>query len=81
MQGQWFSAIDGFKVYLLGNPIIWWGNLVVLAAFVFVYAYQAYRRQRGAYDDRQTKGMLHSHKRVTYPYHIYCCHIIQLYSI
>lgn len=57
MQGQWFSAIDGFKVYLLGNPIIWWGNLVVLAAFVFVYIYQAYRRQRGAFDDRQTRGM------------------------
>ncbi|KAK4298489.1 hypothetical protein Pmani_029173 [Petrolisthes manimaculis] len=54
-KGQWFSAIDGFKVYLLGNPIIWWGNLVVLAAFVFVYIYQAYRRQRGVSDDRQTK--------------------------
>ena len=36
MQGQWFSAIDGYKVYLLGNPIIWWGNLVLMGVYLLV---------------------------------------------
>lgn len=56
IKGQWFSAIDGYKVYLLGNPIIWWGNLVVLAAFVLVYIYNAYRTQRGLKDDAATRA-------------------------
>uniref|UniRef100_A0A0P4VRA3 Protein O-mannosyl-transferase 2 n=1 Tax=Scylla olivacea TaxID=85551 RepID=A0A0P4VRA3_SCYOL len=55
-KGQWFSAIDGFKVYLLGHPLIWWGNLVVLAAFVVVYCRHAYARQRGAPIDAATKA-------------------------
>ncbi len=33
-------------MYLLGNPIIWWGNLALLAFFLFVYAIDAIRAQR-----------------------------------
>ncbi|KAG0725971.1 Protein O-mannosyl-transferase 2 [Chionoecetes opilio] len=57
-KGQWFSAIDGFKVYLLGHPLIWWGNLVVLAAFVLVYCHHSYASQRGLPLDPQTKGQI-----------------------
>jgi len=32
-QGQLFAGPD-FRVYLLGNPVIWWSCLVVLSMFV-----------------------------------------------
>lgn len=47
LRGQWFSAIDGYKVYLLGNPIIWWGNLVVMATFLCVYVANSFAERRG----------------------------------
>merc|ERR1712242_166490 len=28
-KGQWFSAGEEHRVYLLGTPVIWWGNLVL----------------------------------------------------
>ena len=55
-QGQWFSAIDGYKVYLLGNPVIWWGNIVVFALFGLVFVYDAFRRQRGMEEAPEAKG-------------------------
>jgi dolichyl-phosphate-mannose-protein mannosyltransferase len=47
VQGQWFSAIDGYKVYLLGNPIIWWGNIVIMVAFIVVYGINKFLEKRG----------------------------------
>jgi hypothetical protein len=32
---------------LLGNPLIWWGHLVLLTLFTWIYAYNAFRAQRG----------------------------------
>jgi dolichyl-phosphate-mannose-protein mannosyltransferase len=29
-RGQFFSATKGHKIYLLGNPLIWWANLAAL---------------------------------------------------
>lgn len=29
-RGQFFSASEGFKIYLLGNPIIWWANIATV---------------------------------------------------
>lgn len=29
-KGQFFSASKGHKIYLLGNPIIWWANIATL---------------------------------------------------
>jgi len=55
-KGQWFSAIDGYKVYLLGNPVIWWGNIAVFALFGLVFAYDAFRRQRGMDEAPQAKA-------------------------
>ncbi|KAB7493705.1 Protein O-mannosyl-transferase 2 [Armadillidium nasatum] len=54
-RGQWFSAVEGYKVYLLGNPIIWWGNIVIMTVFVLVYFVNAFREQRGYKDDLRNK--------------------------
>ncbi len=53
-QGQYFSGND-HRVYLLGNPVIWWGNLVLLAVFLLAFAVNAVREQRGA-DQLQEAG-------------------------
>lgn len=29
-RGQFFSASKGHKIYLLGNPIIWWANIITI---------------------------------------------------
>jgi len=48
LRGQWFSAGDDrTRIYLLGNPLIWWGNIVFLLVFLVVYAWAAFRAQRG----------------------------------
>ncbi|XP_033217409.1 protein O-mannosyl-transferase 2 [Belonocnema kinseyi] len=45
-RGQFFSGNEQ-KIYLLGNPIIWWGNLLFLAIFIFLLIHAAVREQRG----------------------------------
>ena len=45
-QGQFFSGNDK-RIYLLGNPIIWWGNLGFLALFLCLYGAISVREQRG----------------------------------
>lgn len=45
-QGQFFSG-GNFRIYLLGNPVIWWSNLVFLAVFLLTYLLAAIRKQRG----------------------------------
>lgn len=50
LQGQFFSA-NNHRVYLLGNPIIWWGNIIFLILFVFLYSYTSIREQRGCVDN------------------------------
>jgi len=48
LRGQWFSAGDDkTRIYLLGNPLIWWGNIVFLLIFLAVYAWAGFREQRG----------------------------------
>lgn len=57
-QGQYFSG-GIFRIYLLGNPIIWWSNLVFLALFLLTYFIAAIKQQRG-YDvneELEVKGM------------------------
>ncbi|XP_008555274.1 protein O-mannosyl-transferase 2 [Microplitis demolitor] len=49
-RGQFFSA-NNHRVYLLGNPIIWWGNIIFLFVFAFIYLYTEVRKQRGCEDD------------------------------
>ncbi|XP_053669548.1 protein O-mannosyl-transferase 2 [Anopheles marshallii] len=44
-RGQFFSGSD-HRVYLLGNPIIWWSNLVFLALFLIIFGVEIIRYQR-----------------------------------
>eukprot|EP00093_Oithona_nana_P014788 14788.XXX_659779_650794_1 [CDS] Oithona nana genome sequencing. len=46
LRGQFFSGNDK-RIYLLGNPIIWWGNLGFLALFLCLYGAVSVREQRG----------------------------------
>ncbi|GJQ78343.1 hypothetical protein Trydic_g22172 [Trypoxylus dichotomus] len=45
-RGQFFSG-SNYRIYLLGNPIIWWSNLVFLAIFLIVFLINAVKHQRG----------------------------------
>lgn len=45
MQGQFFSG-NSLRIYLLGNPIIWWGNIVFLILFIILYVHACVRQQR-----------------------------------
>ena len=55
-QGHWFSAIEGYTDYLLGNPIIWWTNLVVMAFFGLVYAAHSFKVHRGYKEIPEQRG-------------------------
>ncbi|KAG8182545.1 hypothetical protein JTE90_002079 [Oedothorax gibbosus] len=46
LRGQFFSG-QQLKIYLLGNPVIWWGNLILLAVFFILKLMFAVRTQRG----------------------------------
>ncbi|XP_002054958.3 protein O-mannosyl-transferase 2 [Drosophila virilis] len=46
-RGQFFSGTS-YRIYLLGNPIIWWSNLIFLLLFVVVFLYNAVLEQRRA---------------------------------
>ncbi|GAB0087520.1 Protein O-mannosyl-transferase 2 [Sergentomyia squamirostris] len=48
-RGQFFS-VNSHRIYLLGNPIIWWSNLVFIVIFIVVYVISAIRQERG-YED------------------------------
>ncbi|XP_031634027.1 protein O-mannosyl-transferase 2 [Contarinia nasturtii] len=45
-RGQFFSG-SAYRIYLLGNPIIWWSNLVFLVIFLLVFCVSAIKQQRG----------------------------------
>uniref|UniRef100_A0A1Y1KV29 Protein O-mannosyl-transferase 2 n=1 Tax=Photinus pyralis TaxID=7054 RepID=A0A1Y1KV29_PHOPY len=45
-RGQFFSG-SAYRIYLLGNPVIWWGNLVFLIVFVIVFITRSIKQQRG----------------------------------
>ncbi|XP_046402007.1 protein O-mannosyl-transferase 2 [Ischnura elegans] len=57
-RGQFFSA-NTYRIYLLGNPLIWWGNLVFLAVYVIVFLYSAIREQRGCMDNTLVREKRH----------------------
>merc|ERR1719220_244633 len=48
LRGQWFSAGDDkTRIFLLGNPVIWWANIVFLLIFLMIYTYSNLKSQRG----------------------------------
>jgi dolichyl-phosphate-mannose-protein mannosyltransferase len=46
LQGQFFSGND-VRIYLLGNPIIWWGNLLLMGLYLVLFAVVEIREKRG----------------------------------
>ncbi|KAJ8925580.1 hypothetical protein NQ315_009420 [Exocentrus adspersus] len=45
-RGQFFSGSQ-YRIYLLGNPIIWWSNLVFILVFLVVFTFNAVKQKRG----------------------------------
>lgn len=54
-QGQYFSG-GNFRIYLLGNPIVWWSNLAFLAIFLLTYFMAAIKQQRGYDADEEQEA-------------------------
>ncbi|GBN52516.1 Protein O-mannosyl-transferase 2 [Araneus ventricosus] len=46
LRGQFFSG-QQLRIYLLGNPIIWWGNLILLQIFFILKLVFSVLEQRG----------------------------------
>ncbi|XP_045776748.1 protein O-mannosyl-transferase 2 [Maniola jurtina] len=44
-RGQFFSA-NSHRIYLLGNPVVWWGNLAFLAVFFLLFVVNSIREKR-----------------------------------
>ncbi|XP_063387338.1 protein O-mannosyl-transferase 2 isoform X2 [Cydia fagiglandana] len=44
-RGQFFSG-SAHRVYLLGNPVVWWTNLAFLAVFFVIYVVNSVREKR-----------------------------------
>jgi len=48
LKGQFFChGVEHKKVYLLGNPIIWWGNLVLMAIYLGIVVLKTVQSKRG----------------------------------
>uniref|UniRef100_A0A6P7H1P1 Protein O-mannosyl-transferase 2 n=1 Tax=Diabrotica virgifera virgifera TaxID=50390 RepID=A0A6P7H1P1_DIAVI len=59
-RGQFFSGTQ-YRIYLLGNPVIWWGNLVFIAVFVIAFGLNAIKLERGyikSSDDTHKKKLV-----------------------
>ncbi|XP_078034543.1 protein O-mannosyl-transferase 2 isoform X2 [Augochlora pura] len=48
-RGQFFSG-NNLRIYLLGNPVIWWSNIIFLILFVVLYVHACVREKRGCTD-------------------------------
>ena len=66
-QGQFFSAGEGVRIYLLGNPIIWWSNLAFMGFYLFLYVIKSVREKRGSpFSPRQLSNTLRASNRDHY---------------
>lgn len=61
-QGQFFSG-SAYRIYLLGNPIIWWSNLLFLAIFLLVFFVSAVKKQRGYENNFENNGNVTQEQR------------------
>lgn len=57
LRGQFFSAGEGVKIYLLGNPIIWWSNLVFMAFYLTLLVVKSIRDRRGIISSPHQKAL------------------------
>uniref|UniRef100_A0A667Y892 Protein O-mannosyl-transferase 2 n=1 Tax=Myripristis murdjan TaxID=586833 RepID=A0A667Y892_9TELE len=60
-QGLRFSGVNEteYRVYLLGNPVVWWINLASLGLYVIMVAVASVALQRGVPLDQRRRGRLH----------------------
>lgn len=56
-KGQFFSGAN-YRIYLLGNPVIWWGNLIFLVLFLIVFTFNIIRIKRGYLKELQKSHQL-----------------------
>ncbi|XP_023953257.2 protein O-mannosyl-transferase 2 [Bicyclus anynana] len=54
-RGQFFSA-NSHRIYLLGNPVVWWGNLAFLAIFFVLFIVNSIREKRAQAFGRIVEG-------------------------
>ncbi|KAG0440628.1 hypothetical protein HPB47_016238 [Ixodes persulcatus] len=54
-KGQFFSGVQ-YRIYLLGNPVIWWGNLVCMALYFAMQTCLLVRQKRGYLGSPSTRG-------------------------
>lgn len=45
LQGQFFSG-NNYKIYLLGNPVIWWTNIGVMVLYNCISIWRAIINKR-----------------------------------
>ncbi|GFU10080.1 protein O-mannosyl-transferase 2 [Trichonephila clavipes] len=67
IRGQLFSA-QKLRIYLLGNPVIWWTNLVLLQIFLILKFIFAVQNQRNLYLMSNFKGLDSSRGITTWAY-------------
>lgn len=67
-QGQFFSG-STHRVYLLGNPVVWWGNLAFLVIFFVVYVINSIREKRAEAIGSPLKGELKGYVNISCPCH------------
>jgi dolichyl-phosphate-mannose-protein mannosyltransferase len=50
------------RIYLLGNPIIWWGNLLLMGLYLVLFAVVEIRDKRGVVlsPEQQSKFQINS---------------------
>ncbi|KAM9201909.1 protein O-mannosyl-transferase 2 [Dugong dugon] len=58
-QGLRFSGINDtdFRVYLLGNPVVWWLNLLSIALYLLAGSFTAVAVQRGVHLPVEVEGL------------------------
>ena len=52
---------DKTRVYLLGNPVIWWGNIVFLLIFLIMYTYSSLKTQMSCLLKKERQLLWHLH--------------------
>ncbi|XP_039757607.1 protein O-mannosyl-transferase 2 isoform X2 [Pararge aegeria] len=56
-RGQFFSA-NSHRIYLLGNPVVWWGNLAFLAVFFLLFLVNCIREKRAQAFGKTVEGII-----------------------
>merc|ERR1712241_742581 len=83
LRGQWFSAGDDkTRIFLLGNPVIWWANIVFLLIFLVIYSYSSFKAQRGVTESPEiTKERENTIVSASWLFLGWCLHYIPFWTM